>query len=62
MNISKMIASLVEFDKTERQVVVALHYRADDGTVIKTEYFPVNAVFSHRDKVAEVYIEHSQRL
>ena len=60
MNISQVITNLIQFDKTEREVFVELRYRNKDGDVLKTERFPVSAVFSHKDSSAEIYIEMSE--
>jgi len=60
MTISEIIRKLLQCDKTERPTFVKLYTRDSHGDVIRTNIFPVEAVFSHTENSAEIIIEQSQ--
>ena len=56
MSISEVVTKLIQFDKTERPVNVVLHMRDENGDVVGRKTFLVEAVFSHQDGGAEIFI------
>ena len=59
MSISEIIRKLMQFDKTERVIIVKMYIRNPDGDVLESKTFPVAAVFSHKEDAAEIIIEQS---
>ena len=49
-------------EQSIRSLFVTLHYRNDQGDVLKLETFPVDAVFPHKHNGADIYIEYSKKL
>lgn len=56
MSISEIIAKLVQFNKTERQVFVTIYERDSNGDLISKKKLPVDACFSHNDESAELVV------
>ena len=56
LTITDVVTKLIQFNKTERPVMVKLHKRGDHGDVIETKTFAVEAVFSHGDECAEIFV------
>lgn len=56
LTITDVVTKLIQFNKTERPVVVTLYTRDQYGCVLEEKEFKVEAVFSHRDDTAEIII------
>ncbi len=57
--ISEVISKLIQSNKVEKPVFIRLYHRNSDGDVLKSERFPISAVFSHKEDCAEIVIEQS---
>lgn len=61
MKATTMVSKIVEFMDSEKEVFVYIYMRDSYGCVIKTEVFPLEAVFAHEHGTVKLCIEASER-
>ena len=60
MKAIEAIPKITQFMNTEKEVFVYLYTRDSDNCVIKTEVYPLEAVFAHEHGMVKLCIEASQ--